>query len=95
MLQTNIIEKLIIFLAQNIIAISNQKKKKSVICMSTKKLIQPLKWIIYMHKKITYQDQLKMQLQEPPTIVQTGNISKSPQHAAETLHEHHFIQESK
>lgn len=48
-----------------------------------------------MHKKITYQDQLKMQLQEPPTIVQTGNISKSPQHAAETLHEHHFIQESK
>ena len=44
MLQTNIIEKLIIFLAQNIIAISNQKiNKKSVIYMSTKKLIQPLK----------------------------------------------------
>lgn len=42
MLQTNIKEKLIIFLAQNIIAISNQKKK-SVIYMSTKKLIQPLK----------------------------------------------------
>ena len=50
---------------------------------------------LHEHKKITYQDQLKMQLQEPPTIVQTGNISKSPQHAAETLHEHHFIQESK
>lgn len=94
MLQTNIIEKLIIFLAQNIIAISNQKKKK-LFTWAQKKLIQPVKWLIYMHKKITYQDQLKMQLQEPPTIVQTGNISKSPQHAAETLHEHHFIQESK